>query len=88
MWHFLYAVESSDVIKGVDTWGETSVKAEDLVIDEGGKRKVVEQICEVFPYVRIAIFSETLIVEAVDLCDLAGLVVPTEDCDSLGVSDL
>jgi hypothetical protein len=63
------------------------VEAEDLVVNECGEGEVVEEIGEVFPDVGIAIFSETLVVEAVDLGDLAGFVVTTEDCDALRVSD-
>jgi len=88
MGHFLDTVESSDVVKSINTWGKTSVETEDLVIDEGGKGEVVEEVCEVFPYVGVAILSEALVVEPVDLSNLAGFVVTTEDCDSLRVSDL
>ena len=63
------------------------MEAEDLVVDEGSEGEVVEKVCEVFPYVRIAILSEALIVEAIDLGDLAGFVVATEDCDALRVSN-
>jgi hypothetical protein len=85
--HLLYAIERSNVIQRVDAGGETSVEAEDLVVDEGGERQIVEEVGEVFPHVRISIFPEALVVEAVDLRDLAGLVVATEDGDALGVSD-
>lgn len=64
------------------------METEDLVIDERGKGEVVEKVGEVLPYVGITILSEALIVEAVDLSDLAGFVVTTEDCNSLRVSDL
>jgi len=63
------------------------VKAEDLVVNESGEGKVVEEIGEVLPDVCITVFTETLIVEAVDLGDLARFVVTTEDGDSLWVSD-
>ena len=63
------------------------MEAEDLVVDERGEREVVEQIGEVFPDVCIAVFSEALIVETIDLRDLAGLVVSSEDGDALGVAD-
>jgi hypothetical protein len=63
------------------------MEAEDLVVDEGGKGEVVEEVCKVFPYIRVAIFSETFVVETVDLRDLTGFVVATEDCNALGVSD-
>jgi hypothetical protein len=42
VWDLLYAVERSDVIEGIDTGGETSVEAEDLVVDEGCEGEVVE----------------------------------------------
>jgi len=87
MRNLLYTIQCSDVIKGIDAGGETSVQAEDLVIDQGGEGEVVEEIGEVFPYIRIAVFSETFIVEPIDLCDLTGFVVATEDGDALGISD-
>ena len=87
MWNFLYAIEGSDVVEGIDTWGETSVKAEDLVVDKGSEGEVVEKVSEVFPYVCITVFSKALIVEAIDLGDLAGFVVATEDRNALRVSD-
>ena len=87
MWNFLYTVECSDVIKGIDAGGETSVEAEDLVVDQGSEGEVVEEIGEVLPYVGVAIFSEAFIIEPIDLCYLAGFVVATEDGDALRVSD-
>lgn len=64
------------------------MEAEDLVVDEGGEGKVVEQVGKVLPNVGIAVFSETLIVESVHLGDLSGLVVSSKDGDALRVSDL
>ena len=63
------------------------MEAEDLVVDKGGEREIVEEVCEVFPYVGIAVLSKTLIVEAIDLGDLTGFVVATENCNALGISD-
>jgi len=83
----LYAVKRSDVVESIDTWGETTVEAEDLIIDEGGERKVIEEIGEVFPNIRVAILPKTFIVESIDLCNLTRFVVATEDGNALGVSD-
>jgi hypothetical protein len=63
------------------------VQTEDLVVDQGGQWQIVEKICEIFPYVRIAVFAQALVVEAVHLCDLARLVVSTENRDARGVSN-
>jgi hypothetical protein len=87
VWYFLYAVESSNVVESIDAWGQTSMEAENLIVDESGKREVVEEICEVFPHVCVAIFPETFIVEAIDLGDLTRFVIATEDCDALRISD-
>jgi len=87
MWHFLYAVEGSDIVEGINTRRETPVKAEDLVVNKGSERKVVEQISEVLPHIGVTVLSKALVIEAVDLGDLAGLVVTTEDCDALRISD-
>lgn len=85
--NFLDSVKGSDIVECVDARGETSVEAEDLVVDESGERKVVEKIGEVFPHVRISVLSEAFIVEAVHLGDLTRLVVATKDGNPLWVSD-
>jgi len=61
------------------------VEAEDLVINKGGKREIIEQIGEKLPNIRVAVFPETFIVEAIDLSNLTRLVITTQDCDSGGV---
>jgi len=70
MWYLLYTVKGSNVIESIDAWGETSVEAEDLVIDEGGEGEIIEEISEVFPNIRVPVLSKTFIVEAIHLCDL------------------
>lgn len=63
------------------------MKAEDLVLNQGCKGKVVEKVREILPDISIAIFAEAFIIEAVDLGDLARFVVSAKDCYSLRVSD-
>lgn len=87
MRNFLDTVEGADVVKGINARGETSVEAEDLVVDKGGQGKIIKQVRKVLPDIGIAILAEALVVESVDLCDLAGLVVSTKDGNSLGVAD-
>merc|ERR1719234_972014 len=83
MGHLLKTVKGPDVIKSVYAWTESSMKTEDLTIHKGSQGKVVKQVSEVLPHIGIAVFSQTLIVEAVHLCDLARLVVAPKNCDSL-----
>lgn len=79
MWHFLQPVQSPDVIQGVDAGGQTSVEAEDLIVNEGGEGEIVEQIGEVLPHVGVPVLSQALVVETVNLCDLARFVVASQD---------
>ena len=88
MWDFLNAVKGPDVIKRVDARGETTVQTEDLVVNQGGEGQVVKKICEVLPDIGVAVLSETLVVETVNLGDLSRLVVSAEDGNALGVSNL
>ena len=87
MWDFLDAIKGSDVIEGINTRGETTVEAEDLIIDKGSEGKIVEKVGKIFPDIRIAVLAKTFIVEAVDLGDLARFVVAAEYCNALRVSD-
>lgn len=88
MRNFLNSIKGSNIVECVDAWGETSVEAEDLVVDESGERKIIEKIRKVLPHVCVAVLSEAFIVEAVHLGDLTRLVVATKDGDPLWVSDL
>jgi hypothetical protein len=64
------------------------MKAEDLAIDQGCEREVVEEIGEVFPDIGIPIFAEALVIEAIDLSDLTGFMVTTQNGNALWVADL
>lgn len=81
------AVETTNVVKGIDRWTQAAVQTEDLVLDQRGQREVIEEIGEVLPDVRVAVLAEAFVVEAVDLCNLAGFVVATENGDALWVAD-
>jgi len=87
MGNLLDTVKGSDVVKCVDAGRQATVKAEDLVVDQGGQGEVVEQVGKVFPDIGVAIFPQALIVKPVDLSNLAGFVVATENGNALGVSD-
>jgi len=88
MRNFHDSIKLLDLIKGVDTWGQTTMEAEDVSLDNGGEWKVVEQSCESLPDVGISVLSKAFIVESVDLGDLLALVVTSENGDSVWVSNL
>lgn len=64
------------------------MEAEDLVVDEGGEGKIVEEVGEVLPHICVSVFAKALIIKAIHLCDLARLVVASENSDTLWVSNL
>lgn len=88
MWNFLNAVQTPDVVEGIDRGRETAVEAEDLIVDQGCEGEVVEKVGEVFPYVGVSVLPETFIIKAVDLSDLAGLVVAAQDSDAARIPNL
>lgn len=59
-----------------------------LCVYEGCKRKVVKEVGEIFPNICISIFSQALVIKAVNLCDLSAFMISTEDGDSLSISNL
>jgi hypothetical protein len=85
--NFLNTVQGSDVVEGINGRAQPTVQTEDLVFNESSEGKVVEEVGEIFPHVGIAVFAEALVVEAVDLGNLAGFVVSTKDGNTLGVTD-
>ena len=64
------------------------MQAEDLPVDQRRQGQVVKQVREELPHVRVAILSQALVVEAVDLGDLSGLVVAAQNRDSFPVPNL
>lgn len=84
--NLLLAVESADLIKGVDRGRETTVDAENLVINDCSQCQIVEDLSAVAPNINRTVLSKALIVKAVDLGDLTRLVVSSDEGNSLGVS--
>lgn len=59
-----------------------------LIIHQRRKRKVIKQVRKVLPNTRSPVLPQALIVKSVNLRDLAGLVVSSEDEDPVGVTNL
>ena len=47
------------------------MQAKYLIVDQGREWEIVEKVSEEFPNIRIAIFSETLVIKAIHLSDLS-----------------
>jgi hypothetical protein len=81
MGHLDFAVDQPDLVDQFDIGGQPTVDAEDTAVDYGTDWKVVEYVGAEFPGVRVAVFSDNLVVEPVGLRDLAGLVVAPQESD-------
>mmetsp|Transcript_48227 Transcript_48227/g.114762 ORF Transcript_48227/g.114762 Transcript_48227/m.114762 type:complete len:205 (+) Transcript_48227:163-777(+) len=82
------AVQLLHVLDPVQRRRKAAVGAEDGVVDNRGEGEVVEEVGEALPYVRAAVLADALVVEAVDLGDLARLVVSAQDRDPVRVPEL
>ena len=60
----------------------------DLVLDEGGEREIVEEISKVSPHIRVAIFPQAFVIEAVHLGNLSRFMVAAEDRNPVAVAKL
>lgn len=72
---FLASVNGSDLIQGANVRGQAAMNAKNDAVYEGGDGEIIKDLTAVLPGVGSSILSLTLIVKAVDLCDLARLVV-------------
>ena len=86
VWHFLLAVKRANLIEGINRGREATMNTEDFVVDNGGQSKVVEDVSAVPPHVNRAKLTQALVIKAVDLSDLARLVVASDESDSLRIT--
>mmetsp|Transcript_36448 Transcript_36448/g.35301 ORF Transcript_36448/g.35301 Transcript_36448/m.35301 type:complete len:236 (+) Transcript_36448:293-1000(+) len=87
MGDLLEPLDLLDVLYVLEGGGEAGMDAEDGVVDDGGDGEEVEQVREVLPHRRRPILPLAFRVEAVDLGDLSGFVVASEQSDPLGVAE-
>lgn len=79
--NFHSSVDKSHLVDSFDFRRETTMDAEDLAFDHSSDSEVVENFSAVLPRVGISVFSNGLVVEAIDGGDLSSLVVSSEECD-------
>jgi len=77
----LSPLDETDLVKGLDIGGKTTVNAEDLAFYNGSNSEEIEHFGAVLPGVGVTILAHGLVVETVHLGDLACLVVSSEQSD-------
>ena len=75
-------VNISDHVQGVQAGAQATMKAEDLIFNDSCQRKVVKEVRQVLPDVGIAVLSETLVIKAINLCDLSTFMITAENRDA------
>lgn len=86
MWDLSEAVNDLDLINAMDAGRQTTVDAEDLVIDNAGEGEIVEHVGEVVPDSSVAVLAAAFGVEAVGLSNTARLVVATDQVNAMRVA--
>ena len=62
--------------------------AEDFVFYESCEGQIVKDISAISPNVKRTVFSETLIIEPIHLCNLPALMISSDQCNPIWVSHL
>lgn len=65
MRHLLEAVQVAYTVERVHEGRQTTMQAENAVLNEGGQRQEVEEVCEGLPHVNGAVFSQALVIKTV-----------------------
>ncbi len=78
--------DDTDLVQCADLGTQTAVDAKHFAVDNGSENQEVEDLAATFPHRSIAVLLLALFIEAVDLGDLARLVVPTHKGDTIRVS--
>jgi len=76
------------MVQRVNRRRKTTVKTEDLVLNQGSEGEIVKEVGEGFPNVGVSILAETLVIESIDLSNLTRLVVSAEDGNAILIADL
>ena len=81
MGNLLSTSYDTDLVDSSNLGAQATMNTEDLTIDDSCEDEEIENLAARLPDRRVAVLLLTLFVEAVDLSDLAGLVVATDEGD-------
>lgn len=83
---FLSTGNNTDLVEGTDFGAQATMDAKDFAIDDSTEDEEIEDLTACFPHRGIAVLLLALFIETVDLCDLTGLVIAADECDTIRVS--
>ena len=82
------AFKQTDLVESLDVWREAGMDAEDLALNDGSDAEVVEDVSAILPGISIAVFSDSLVVEAVGGRNLSRFVVTAKQGNPVWVLEL
>jgi hypothetical protein len=88
MWNLLGTSDDADLINSTDLRAQSTMNAENLTINNGGEDKEIENLAARLPDRCIAVLLLALLVETVNLSDLAGLMVTSDERDLVRVPSI
>lgn len=86
MRNLLSSGDHPDLIDGANFGAETAVHAEHCSVHDGSEHEEIKHLTACLPHRCVAVLCLAFLVEAVDLCDLSGLVVSSDKDDSIRIS--
>lgn len=87
MGDFSEAINNFDLINRMYGRRESSMDAEDLIVDDDAQGKEIEHVGEVMPHVCVAVFARAFGIESIRLSDAPRLMVATDEVDAVRVSE-
>jgi hypothetical protein len=85
MRNLLSTSNNTYLVDGANLRTEATVNAENLAIDDRSKDEKVKDLAAGLPDRGVAVLLLTLLIETVDLCDLAGFVIPSNESDLIRI---
>lgn len=84
--NFLESLKCSNVIKSLNTGRKPTMQTEELILNHSSEREVIEELSENLPNIGVSILPATFIIESINLSDLPGLMISSQNSYSVFVS--
>lgn len=77
---------TTHLVNTLQVWAQSTMHAEHLPIDDRAKSQIIEHLAAPSPYIATPVFALAFVVKAIDLCDLARLVVSADKRHAFWIS--
>jgi len=88
MRYFLFPIYDSNLIQVLDLGAQSTMDAQRGTVNQGAKSEVIKYFSASSPYIRGVVLPDAFVIKTVDLSDLSGFVVASDEGHSVGVADL